>query len=199
MVEIANEETKPPSDTPSSPSTPKKRKRNGKREAERKASAAEPIPEIEYDETLLAIVGILDEVKHQSNVASWVKENGLWGPYPPQSLINPNIGASAHDLLDDNREESATLSDNGSVDSGRRGEGKKKRRDAVAASSGASVVERSEDGGLPYTPTNEKRDQPNAPETPLWFDNLSTMRHWVGRGREALETLGIPIEHGLKL
>ena len=198
LVEIANEETKPPSDTPSSPSTPKKRKRNGKREAERKASAAEPIPEIEYDETLLAIVGILDEVKHQSNVASWVKENGLWGPYPPQSLINPNIGASAHDLLDDNREESATLSDNGSVDSGRRGEGKKKRRDAVAASSGASVVERSEDGGLPYTPTNEKRDQPNAPETPLWFDNLSTMRHWVGRGREALETLGIPIEHGLK-
>lgn len=200
LVEIAAEDAKPsPGPLPSS-STSKKRKRNEKREIEREASGTEPIRELEYDETLLAIVGILDEIKHQSNVASWVRENGLWGPHPPQGSANHNIGAPAHDPSGNDREDTATLSDNGSVDSGRHGEGKKKRRDAVTAFFEASVIEGSEDGGLPHPPAaNEKRDEFNTSDAPLWFDNLPTMRYWVERGRNALRALGIPIEHGLKL
>jgi hypothetical protein len=192
LAEITVEETKLPSDPLPSTSASKKRKRKGKRETEDKAPTTEPVPEIEYDETLLAVIGILNEVKHQSNVASWVKANGLWGPYPPQSLVNPNIDPSTDDPSG-SREGIATLSDSGSVDSGRHGEGKKRRRDAVAAFFEASVTD-----GSPRAPTAEEQNPPDTPEAPLWFDNPSTMRHWVGRGRNALETLGIPLEHGLK-
>ncbi|KAF9650397.1 hypothetical protein BDM02DRAFT_3061523, partial [Thelephora ganbajun] len=194
LVEIITEETKPLSNPPPS----KKRKRRGKREAERKASRANPVPVIEYDETLLAIVGILDEVKHQSNIASWVKANGLWGPYPPQSLAIPSIDALTRGRFHASREDIVTLSDSGSVDSERRGEGKKKRRDAIAAFFEASVTEGPEDGAPPYALKNEKQDQTNSLEAQLWFDDPPTMRHWVDRGRNILEALGIPIEHGLK-
>lgn len=196
LIETTTEEVKSSSvPLPSTP-TSKKRKRRGKREAERKASTAEFVPEIEYDETLLAIVGILDEVKHQSNVASWVKANGLWGPYPPQNPVNSSFDAPTHDHLPSSREDTAALSDSGSADSGRRGERKKKRRDAVAAFFEASVGG-PKDGALPYAPTSGKEDQTDTSEAPLWFDNPLTMQHWVDRGKSALKTLGIPIEHGL--
>jgi len=178
---------KPSSDPPPSTSISKKRKRKEKREVEDKGSRAEPIPVTEYDETLLAVVGILDEVKHQSNVASWVRANGLWGPHRPRGLANP-----------ESRGGTATLSDSESVDSGRRGEGKKKRRDAVTAFFEASVTEGPEDGGSPYAPVIERQNQTTTSETPLWFDNPPTMRHWVDRGRNALKTLGISTGHGLK-
>ncbi|OCH84942.1 hypothetical protein OBBRIDRAFT_740716 [Obba rivulosa] len=37
-------------------------------------------PPGEYDETLLCVVGVLEEVKHQRNVAAWIRAGGLWGP-----------------------------------------------------------------------------------------------------------------------
>jgi hypothetical protein len=194
----ATEEVEPSSVPLPSTSTPRKRKRKEKQKAERKESKDEPTPEIEYDETLLAIIGILDEVKHQSNVASWVKTNGLWGPYPPQDLANPDICALTHKDFRNSREDTAALSDSGSADSGKRGERKKKRRDAVADVSAASTMDGLKDNSSPYTATNEKDNQTNTSETPLWFDNPPTIRNWVDRGRNALETLGIPIEHGLK-
>ena len=186
LIETTTEEAKPPSDPLP---TSKKRKRKGKREVEREASKTEHLPEIEYDETLLAIVGILEEVKHQSNVASWVKANGLWGPHPPQNLVDLDV-----DVLTDpsSREDTATLSD-----SGRHGERKKRRKDAITAFFEASV-DGPKDGSSPNTPTNEIQNQENASETPLWFNNPPTMRHWIDRGRSALKTLGIPIEHGLR-
>ncbi|KAL4071940.1 hypothetical protein V8B97DRAFT_1941792 [Scleroderma yunnanense] len=32
-----------------------------------------------FDVTLLTVIGILDEIKHQSNVAAWIRAGGLWG------------------------------------------------------------------------------------------------------------------------
>lgn len=57
-------------------------------EQEPEAIGAEQAVGGEYDETLLAVIGVLDEVKEQSNVASWIRAGGLWGPMdlrPPQS------------------------------------------------------------------------------------------------------------------
>ena len=197
-AETTTKEAKTPSvPLPSTP-TSKKRKRKGKREADRGASKAEPVPEIEYDETLLAVIGILDEVRHQSNVASWVKANGLWGPDPPQSLVNPNTDAVTLDPSGNNREDVTTPSDSGSMDSGRHGKGKKKRRDIVPTFLEAGPMEGSEDVGSPYAPTNEKRNRSSTPEVPLWFENPPTMQHWVDRGKTALAAAGIPIEHGLE-
>ena len=196
--ETTTKEVKAPSVPLPSIPTSKKRKRKGKREVEHGASRTEPVPEIEYDETLLAVIGILDEVRHQSNVASWVKANGLWGPHHPQSLTNPNTDAATQDLSGSNREDITTLSDSGSMDSGGRGKGKKKRRNIVPTFLEAGPMERTEDVGLPYAPTIENRNRSSTPEVPLWFENPPTMRHWVNRGRAALAVAGIPIEHGLK-
>ncbi|EPQ53321.1 hypothetical protein GLOTRDRAFT_45955, partial [Gloeophyllum trabeum ATCC 11539] len=33
-----------------------------------------------YDATLLAVVGVLDAVRAESNVAGWIRRGGLWGP-----------------------------------------------------------------------------------------------------------------------
>lgn len=199
LVETTTEETKPPSSPLLPASTSKKRKRNGKREAECEASRAELIHEPKYDETLLAIVGILSEVKHQSNVASWVKGNGLWGPHLPQNPADPNTDTPTDKSSYDDRGDVATLSDNGSMESGRYGEGKKKRKDGATAFFEVGAIEGSEDGGLLLASTNEQRDHLNTSEVPLWFDNPSTMQHWVDQGRNALDALGIPIEHGLKV
>lgn len=39
---------------------------------------------LDYDSTLIAVIGFLDEMKKQSNVASWIHEGGLWaGHIPP--------------------------------------------------------------------------------------------------------------------
>ena len=193
LMETATGEAKSPSDPLSSTLSPKKRKRKGKQETEREASGADSTHLIEYDETLLAIVGILDEVKFQSNVASWVKANELWGPHPPH---NPD--PLTQKRFHKSNEDVATLSDSGSVGSGRLGEGKKKRRDGVANFPEATVIDEPEGVGSFHTPTNENQDQANVSEAPLWFANPPTVQHWVNRGRKALETLGIPIEHGLK-
>jgi len=37
----------------------------------------EPVVGGEYDETLLAIIGVLDEAKEQSNVAGWICAGGF--------------------------------------------------------------------------------------------------------------------------
>lgn len=190
-AETTAKKTKASSDPPSS----KKRKRNGKQEIERNASRVDSTHTIEYDETLLAVVGILDVVKFQSNVASWVKANGLWGPYPLQDSADADT--SAHNPCKDS-EGVVTLSDSESIDGRRLKEGNKKRRSVAVASAEATVMPGSEDGDSSYVPTNEKQNQENVSETPLWFDNPPTMRHWVDRGKKALATLGIPIEHGLK-
>ena len=34
-------------------------------------------PEMRYDETLLAVIGVLDQIKHESNVAGWMRSGGL--------------------------------------------------------------------------------------------------------------------------
>ena len=196
LAETTTEEAKASPDPPPSPSTSKKRKREGKRETERKAPRVDSTHAIEYDETLLAVVGILDEVKSQSNVASWVRANGLWGPDPPQNSVG--VDPFTQDHSSKGSGDVATPRDSGSVDSVRLGDWKK-RRDVAVAIAGTTIADGPEVGGSLHAPTDEKKqNQENVSETSSWFDNPLTMRHWVDRGREALATLGIPIEHGLK-
>lgn len=55
--------------------------RKEKKERKKAAKAAEIMkdsPSIKYDETLLAIVGILDTMRVQTNVAAWIRAGGLW-------------------------------------------------------------------------------------------------------------------------
>lgn len=70
--------------------SPRKRKRQAKkskRREDRIAKAGDINPEVhaeeekeELDPTLLAVIGILDEIKIQRNVAAWIRAGALWGP-----------------------------------------------------------------------------------------------------------------------
>jgi hypothetical protein len=41
-----------------------------------------------FDPTLLAIIGILEAIKHESNVAGWIRAHGLWVEGHPDTLTN---------------------------------------------------------------------------------------------------------------
>ena len=75
---------------------PRKRKRKEKKEAKRQQATLKAQSERDhktYDETLLAVIGVLDEIKWQQNVAAWIRSGGLWGP-------NGRLGDSARDVLE---------------------------------------------------------------------------------------------------
>lgn len=42
-----------------------------------------------FDQTLLAVIGVLDEIKLQQNVAAWIRAGGLWG-----SGNQPNVASA---------------------------------------------------------------------------------------------------------
>lgn len=56
----------------------RKRKREMKKLRKKAQSSSHSCQSIKYDETLLAIIGVLDEVKVQANVSAWIRSGGLW-------------------------------------------------------------------------------------------------------------------------
>ncbi|KAI0776966.1 hypothetical protein BD413DRAFT_233635 [Trametes elegans] len=101
----------------------KKRKRKERKMRRKHAAALEKAsgepPGVSYDETLLAVVGVLDEIKTQANVAAWIRSGGLWGPYGPPdprpaTEVTANGGAPAASSSSSSvatRETSGTQSD----------------------------------------------------------------------------------------
>lgn len=86
---------------------PRKRKRKEKMDLKRlqatlgaadstSSSDVEYQPPKAYDETLLAVIGVLEEVKMQRNVAAWMRSGALWGPTGrPGSATSTNSAAPA--------------------------------------------------------------------------------------------------------
>ncbi|OJT07235.1 hypothetical protein TRAPUB_1912 [Trametes pubescens] len=77
--------------------TSKKRKRKEKK-LQKRAALLEQLevggkPQGSYDETLLAVIGVLDEIKSQANVAAWIRAGGLWGPVGPPEARSANVQA----------------------------------------------------------------------------------------------------------
>lgn len=52
-------------------------------------SSAEP-----YDPTILAVIGVLDEIKRQSSVAGWIQGGGLWDIAPVPEVEREFIGTT---------------------------------------------------------------------------------------------------------
>jgi hypothetical protein len=38
-----------------------------------------------FDPTLVAVIGVLEEIKKQTNVAGWIRAGGLWAGHDPPS------------------------------------------------------------------------------------------------------------------
>jgi hypothetical protein len=131
-------------------------------------------PATPYDATLLAIIGVLDALKGQSNVAGWIRAGGLWGPF---------------------REEMTGYSDDDDPDarSGSPATAPPESPPPEAVPTGADVASSS----APDADADASSKFNEEPK-PLWFDDMRVVTHWEERGRRACEELSIKVEHGLE-
>ena len=127
-----------------------------------------------FDCTLLAVVGVLDAVKWESNVASWVIQGGLWGNEVASTeelvsrltkILESADIPSAESLSPTERELSTETEDRNL---------KKQRRGSVGNREEVTGDELMRRG-------------------PHWFDDQLTMAYWVARGVKALGELDIEI------
>ncbi|KAH7922252.1 hypothetical protein BV22DRAFT_1094986 [Leucogyrophana mollusca] len=179
----------------------------------------EESPEEPYDATLLAVIGILDEIKSQSSVAGWIRSRRLWVS-PPKAEVTPRSGAtevlSAPQLSDtSNAVEEPPKKETDKQH--RRLEKKRRKREEKAAVRNASEsrnpegipaqAEATKVGNDATTSTVVTETTPavfpsaSADEEPesdrMWFSDSRTLAYWVARGRRALGELGIEAVHGV--
>ncbi|RDX50716.1 hypothetical protein OH76DRAFT_1348325 [Lentinus brumalis] len=207
-----------PNDSPDDADVSKKRKRKEKK-LQKRVSLLEQFgdaePEVSYDETLLAVIGVLDEIKRQANVAAWIRSGGLWGTHDPPASRSPNLsvvgkgGQSVEEDAPEVDEEAALHStdsdlsvENSPQPNGNPRKREKKRqrmRGLSAGAEAAAVVGNDEDTAVPVSSLEEQGTvvEQTDDEQKMWFEDPEVLSYWVARGRRALEELGIPAEHGI--
>jgi len=124
-----------------------------------------------YDESLLAIIGVLEALKLESNVSAWIRSGQLW------ALDNPSPGLASSSPEGDKSnmggDEPVRSGSDSSVQNGRL-EKKQRGRDDTDVS-GASTDEEI-----------------------TWFLHEPTMDHWSRKGKEALRVMEIAITSGIE-
>lgn len=208
----------------------KKRKRKEKK-LQKRAALLEQVanggnqPEVTYDETLLAVIGVLGEIKSQANVAAWIRAGGLWGSHGcPASTSDggkseviattATLSTSLKRTLDDGEAEDAAAAESDdstlSVDKPKTGKRKSKRARVrgptpvlVADVEGAGdvvAVGNDEVTAVPVSslPEPETVAEAEPEEQKMWFEHADVFAYWAARGRKMLEELDIPVEHGIE-
>ncbi|KAG1782122.1 hypothetical protein EV702DRAFT_1021406 [Suillus placidus] len=168
-------------------------------------SSAEP-----YDPTILAVIGVLDEIKKQSSVAGWIQGGGLWGIVPVPEAERESASASdasiVQPLTNSHEEQPLTKKDIRAAQKF----GVKQRKRAEQAASSATQLALTADKEVIQTGNDESttadisvEDVPAAAPSAgeesvgMWFNDELTLSYWVWRGRRALDSLGIEIDHGV--
>ncbi|KAF9814261.1 hypothetical protein IEO21_05200 [Rhodonia placenta] len=158
----------------------RKRQRKSKRQKKLETLAHDAgvtEPEHQYDETLLAVVGVLDAVKQQRNVAAWIRSGGLWHPtvepVPAITNVRDAVSGPSEGVLEDAGD--------------------------VVANPGNDAVTTVETSVPELNPPSHVKDASvtTIPSDSMWFEDVKTVAYWAERGRRALEGLGIPVEHGI--
>jgi hypothetical protein len=163
-------------------------------------------PEMRYDETLLAVVGVLDHVKHEGNVAGWLRSGGLLHTaraHPPHADGPAQEPATSRKHGAPSRSPSPALGASPA----------KKARLADAAEeeppssspptsqmTEASMDEQASTGVPLSSPVPARQGAGaavTAPSTGLWYEDPAVLRFWADRGRDALKELGIAVESGM--
>lgn len=162
-----------------------------------------PRPGETYDPTLLAVIGILDEIKKQSSVAGWIRGGGLWdivAAVPAaEEDINSAAPASDASLFEDPapptsraakrlaKKESWMMRQLAEKQRTRTGKGAK----AVIQMTG------NDESSIADVPGGNISEDAGAQHARMWFSDEDALAYWVGRGRSALESLGIEATHGV--
>ncbi|KAG1878965.1 hypothetical protein F4604DRAFT_1880247 [Suillus subluteus] len=157
-----------------------------------------------YDPTILAVIGVLDEIRKQSSVAGWIQSGGLWDivPVPEaerESIIAPSAtdASTVEDLqLSADFQEAQSLTVKELQASQRLATKKRKRAEQTASSPAQTVLtvdkEAIQTGNDESTTADiSVEDLPGAGVERL------TLSYWVWRGRRALDNLGIEADHGV--
>lgn len=198
------------------PDENRKRKRRAKKEKRRqerlaKGKSTEPISEEEdeYDSTLLAVIGVLEEVKMQHNVAAWIRAGGLWGPNGPPT----GEDGAGEERRPDEQNVDETSEEVGTVELDGDGRDATKRKRArhrgASAETDADPTPSGNDPVSSTSPTTTERSPEQPPPTeetnggmqpqplPMWFEHPPTVQYWVERGTTALAQMDIPVSHGI--
>ncbi len=195
---------------------PKKRKRKEKKEKNREARRLQVQMDAQgaYNDTLLAVIGILEEIKMQKNVAAWIREGGLWGPdgIPADATLSapplPTPSSTAPSPDDED-----VAQHDADVANGEAGDDHQPKRRKRPSTKMAAVPD-SDAEGLPHLAGNDSASvvsqtaelAPKSavvanlepPSPPMWFDHPSAVEYWASRGRKILEELNIPLLHGIE-
>ncbi|KAF9522889.1 hypothetical protein CPB83DRAFT_899272 [Crepidotus variabilis] len=150
---------------------------------------------MKYDETLLAVVGIIEHLKHENNLAAWLRSGGI--------LRKPSQNAEEESSVKSRSESPVTASPT------------KKRRigsspptspppssQALGTADPAdhdSSLEGQALTGVPLvSPDTVMNDQKSSSlHHTLWFERPAVLAYWADRGRTALQELGIQADHGI--
>ncbi|KAG1830224.1 hypothetical protein EV424DRAFT_1377843 [Suillus variegatus] len=159
-------------------------------------SSAEP-----YDPTILAVIGILDEIKKQSSVAGWIRAGEAAGEsiviLPASDANMPTDSQEVQPLTKKELRAAQKLAAK-----------QRKRAEQTALSAGQPVL--IADKEVIPTGNDEStmadilvEDVPAAAPSVsvesvgMWFNDEQTLSYWVRRGRQALDSLGIEADHGV--
>lgn len=174
-------------------------------------SSAEP-----YDPTILAVIGILDEIKKQSSVAGWIQGGGLCDIVTvPEAESESILALPASDAgivedlqLPTDSQEPQPLTKK-ELRAARRLAAKQRKHTEQAVSSAAQPI-LTADKEVIQTGNDEStiadisvEDAPaavlgvGAKSVGMWFSDELTLSYWVWRGRQALDSLGIEADHGV--
>jgi len=171
-------------------------------------------PDVVFDETLLSVIGVLDEIKQQSNVAAWIRAGGLWGPRASQGVHSPvdrpsDEGAAAAGVVIEEIQVSEPVD---AAENNKRKKRKRRHRAAgpvdakptgwsLEAKSGNDALSEAQLGprlkGSSADAPSKEQSASSVTTNRMWFEHEETMAFWAARGRNALEQLGIAVEHGI--
>jgi hypothetical protein len=159
--------------------TQRRKEKKEKKKAEKFATLTEqdlhPVDSdgrpLEYDQTLLAVIGVLDAIREEDNVAGWTRSGGLVSS-------TRHVGASPSE-----------------------GPQKKKRRlsgeSVVSSPPSSSSPPQSPIEGADGESVPAESAQAVPLASNLWFEHEESFRNWAQRGLSALQELGIEANPGI--
>lgn len=211
---------------PPSKHADKKRKRPKKKHTEHELAAEDDL-DLElggYDPTLLAIIGVLEKIKWEGNVAGWVRSGGLAKSCFEEEEKHENETGVKEKDQDKQKQENENENENEGVEE----EGEKEDENSASTPTDASAPQdpkrrrvSDEHSALPLT-NGEPASAPPSPslatlaaaaassslptaatmletigDTGQWFEDKTVMRYWVRKGVKALEELKIEVTSGI--
>ena len=179
-------------------------------------SIVDPLADLPgLDETLLAVIGVLDEVSRESNIAGWVREGGLWGRTERNAVVEGGEDAGGEqgglNLGNDATAEGGVRNpiSEASLDESPAEQGSSHHPDSVGwkrqrheTHHEAEQADYNEPSNTVMQPDHIKDPQaPHPPTEPtaemMWFEHRPTLAYWVAHGRKVLGEMGIEVVSGI--